>query len=347
MSDFIARNKPDWDELEQLVNKARRSIRSMTPGQLSRLDILYRRTTVHLSQVSTRTSDQQLIGYLNGLTAAAHSLIYLPPRKSIWKGAVRFLYEGFARLIARHWKCHALSAILLLVGALLAFFASMHDTLAAYALLPAGDVRLPGSTKEQLLDVLRSGRDSGGGTKFLFASFLFTHNLKVGFLAMATGVLAGAPTSLLMLYNGMVLGAFVAVHYRAGIDIELWAWILPHGITEIGAIVLCGGIGLMLGTAVVAPGSVTRMESMRRAGVHAAQACVGVAGMLIFAAVIESYLRQSHLSTEARILFAVATAVFWTFYIGHGFLRERGAAKADLAEGHGTENQHANSLAGG
>jgi uncharacterized membrane protein SpoIIM required for sporulation len=327
MSDFITRNKPDWDELESLVKKARRSMRRMTVDELSRLDILYRRATVHLSQVATRTTDTKLILYLNGLTAAAHNLIYLPPRQSVWAGAAKFLVEGFPRLVARNWRYHAVSAVLLLGGILLAYFASMHDLLAAYALVPSGDVRLPGSTREQLLEMLRSGREIGGGEKFLFTSFLFSHNLKVGVLAMATGVLAAVPTTVLMIFNGMIVGAFTAIHHRAGIYAEFWAWILPHGVTELGAIILCGGIGLRLGKAVVAPGLSTRMESMRVAGIESAQTCLGVAAMLVFAAAIEGYLRQSHLSTAARLTFAAGTAVFWTAFLFHGFLRQRAAAR--------------------
>ena len=83
MSDFLTRNKPDWQELEALVARARKKIGRMTPAELARLDVLYRRTTVHLAQVATRTQDVQLIEYLNHLTAAAHSVIYLPPAKSM------------------------------------------------------------------------------------------------------------------------------------------------------------------------------------------------------------------------------------------------------------------------
>lgn len=322
MSQFIARNKPEWDELEDLVRKARRSIRKMSPDELSRLDILYRRTTVQLAQVATRTNDARLIGYLNGLTAAAHSLIYLPPRQSAFRGALWFATEGFARLIARTWPYHALSALLLVGGAILGYVASMHDVLAAYALMMPGDVRTPGSTKEQLLEVLRSGREQSGGGKFYFASFLFSHNLKVGITAMALGILAAIPTTLLMAYNGMLLGAFVAIHHRAGIHAELWAWILPHGITELLAIILFGGVGLMLGEAVISPGLMTRAESLKQAGIRAGQMSIGGGGMLVLAAAIESYLRQSHLSTTARLTFAAGSAVYWVVYFGYGFLRE-------------------------
>jgi uncharacterized membrane protein SpoIIM required for sporulation len=323
MSNFVARNKPDWDELEALVKRARRSLRSLTPEELSRLDVLYRRTTVHLSQVATRTRDARLTAYLNDLTAAAHSLIYLPPRQSVWKGAWTFVVEGFARLIARQWRFHAASAGLVIGGALLGYFASMNDLLAAYALMMPGDVRSPGATREQLLEVLRHGRDTGSGEKFLFASFLFSHNLKVGITAMALGPLAGVLTTILMLYNGMILGAFVAIHHRAGIHAELWAWILPHGITELGAIILFGGIGLLFARAVVSPGLQSRAESLKSTGVDAGQTCLGAGGMLVLAAIAESYLRQSHLSTAARLVFAGGSALFWTLFIIYGFVRER------------------------
>jgi uncharacterized membrane protein SpoIIM required for sporulation len=285
--------------------------------------VLYRRTTIHLSQVATRTTDRRLIAYLNDLVASAHGLIYLPPKRSLWAGLRFFLLEGFARTLARHWKAHALSGALLLGGAVLAYCLSMADPLANYALWPREDPRQPGSTPEQLLEVLRGNRDDSGGTKFAFASFLFTHNLKVGILAMALGVLAGIPTSLLMIYNGMILGVFVAIHIRAGVNAEMWAWILPHGVTEMGAIVLCGGIGLMLGRAIVAPGMSTRTTSLRLAGQEAATTALGVTGMLCAAAVIESFLRQSHLSVAARLAFAGGSVLFWFSFLIHGLRQER------------------------
>jgi uncharacterized membrane protein SpoIIM required for sporulation len=323
MSHFFNRNKPIWNELDQLVQRARKSPRKLTPEELARLDVLYRRTTIHLAQVSTRSTDRQLQQYLNNLATAAHSVIYVPPRQSMFQGAWQFANEGFARLIVRNWRLHALSAAMLIAGALLAFFASLADPVAAYALMPSGDPRQPGASREQLLEILRSGREQGGGEKFMFASFLFTHNLKVGILALGLGVLAAVPTVFLMVFNGMILGSFVAIHFRAGLTTEMWAWILPHGVTEIGAIILCGGVGLRLGQAVVSPGLLSRTESLRRAGIEAGAMAIGVGAMLVAAAIIESYLRQSHLSTTARLAFAAGSALFWALYLVHGAIRER------------------------
>src|SRR5215813_7133111 len=94
MSDFIRRNKPAWTELENLVARARKRARTMSPRELARLDALYRRTTIHLAQVTTRTQDARLAKYLNDLTASAHSIIYLPPRKSALLGMGRLSVGG-------------------------------------------------------------------------------------------------------------------------------------------------------------------------------------------------------------------------------------------------------------
>jgi uncharacterized membrane protein SpoIIM required for sporulation len=335
MGDFVTRNKPDWDELERLVARGRRSVRSLTPEELNRLDVLYRRVAIHLAQVRTRTRDERLAVYLNGLAANAHSVIYLPPRQGVFGSIVSFAAYGFARTIARNWPYHLASVLLLVAGAFLAYHAATHDVLAAYALLPPGDPRQPGATPEQLLEALRAGREQGSGFKSIFASFLFTHNLKVGLLSMGLGVLAGIPSVLLLLYNGMMLGAFVALHVQAGVGLEMWAWILPHGITELSAIALCGGVGLMLGKAVVCPGLKTRAQSLVDVGGEAARTSVGIAGMLAIAAFIESFVRQSDWSTKVRLIYAALTAVFWILYVAFGFAHEGGRIKNEGAEAAG------------
>ena len=53
--------------------------------------------------------------------------------------------------------------------------------------------------------------------------------------------------------------------------------------------------------------------------------------MLVAAALIESFLRQSTLSTNQRLTFAAGTAVFWTVYIGWGVVRERAEGRGEAS----------------
>jgi len=326
MPDYVSRHKKEWQELEVLVNRARRGVRNLSPAELNRLDVLYRQTTVQLSQVATRTRDANLIRYLNSLTARAHSVLYVSPRSRALSGAVRLFTETFPRTVARTIKYHAMSAGLTLLGAIMAYSAVVRDPAAAYAILPAGEVRQPGMSGDQLMGILEHGRDISGGEKFIFASFLFSHNLRVALLALATGVLASVPTVILLVYNGMILGALTAVYHGSGIYGDYWAWILPHGVTELTAVILCGGMGLYLGRAALGPGMRSAAESLKRSGGDVLRVCAGVTLMLVFAAIIESYLRQSHLPGWARLFFAAGTAAFWIVYFMHGASRERAAA---------------------
>ncbi len=328
----------EWEELERLLLVAGRRLGRLSPEQLSRLDVLYRRAVVQLAQVDTRLRDPGLSARLNALVARAHAVIYLPPRRGRAVGVLAFLLAGFPRQVARLGRFHAAAAALLLVGIALAWLAVASDPAAAYALMPAGEHRLPGATREQLIDNLRDGRDQNHGAKFAFASFLLSHNLRVGLLSLSTGILAAIPSALLILYNGMVLGAFTAVHHAKEIQLEYWAWILPHGITELLALTLFGGCGLMLGWRWACPGWRTRGESLRAAAGPVAATCAGAALMLLVAAVVESYLRQSEMSDPARLAFALGSALLWLGYFGSGALLERRAVAAPLTAGSGGES---------
>ena len=103
----------------------------------------------------------------------------------------------------------------------------------------------------------------------------------------------------------------------------MWAWILPHGIPELSAIVLSGGAGILLGQSLLRPGELSRGESLRCAGIEAALTTVGIGGMLFIAAIIESYVRQSQLSTTARLVFAFVTGLLWIAYFVNGWRLER------------------------
>lgn len=322
MGSFTTRNKQDWQDLEAFLARSEKKVSKLTADEIIRMETLYRRVIVQLSQVATRTRDRSLYEYLNQLSSRAHAVIYLPPNRSIFAGMFEFLSTGFARVIARQWKPLLISLLLLVGGILLGYVASMNNRAAAYALLPQGEIRTPGATREQLMEVLHSNRGETGDIKFIFASFLFQHNFRVGLLAMAAGILAGVPTVFLMLYNGMMLGAFIAVHFMKGITWEMWAWLLPHGITELGAIVLCGGMGLVLGHAVIHPQGLTRLQRLQVVGHDVARTGLGIGVMLIAAAIIESYIRQSFWSTETRLIFAGGSLVFWILYITWGVIAE-------------------------
>ena len=326
MSEQLLLNKmrPVWDELQRLLERGRRSgPKGLTAEELSRLDKLYRQSAVHLAQLRSRTSNQALTENLNRLVTQAHSYIYLAPRQRVLQRMASFYLVGFCRAVARTGRYHLVAALFFLCGGLLAYYGFLDRPEAAYALLPQGEMRLPGSSAEQLERVLRSGRSDSDATKLLFSSFLFTHNTRVGLAAFASGVVLGIPTVFLITLNGAMLGTFVSIHHQRGIVAEMWAWLLPHGVTEILAVLLCGGAGLMLGMAVIRPRYRTRRRALKDAGREALYLVLGVVPMFLMAGFIEGFVRQSELDTASRLAFAAATALLWVVYFGTGAWLER------------------------
>jgi uncharacterized membrane protein SpoIIM required for sporulation len=304
--------QPVWQELARLLEKGRKGgPKKLNAEELSRLDRLYRQTTVHLAQIRSRTRNEILIRDLNRLVANAHSFVYIAPRRRPFSFILGFYLKGFPRVIVQTRYFHLLSFLLFMSGWLMGHLSFGEHPKAAYALIAPGDTRL------------RHGRDQGDGEKLIFATFLFTNNTKVGFMAFASGVLAAVPTVFIMLLNGAMLGTFSSIYYQKGISTEMWAWLLPHGITEILAVIFCGGAGLMLGLSVIQPGFRTRRQSLREAGKPALYVALGVVPMFLIAGMIESYVRQSHWDTPTRLTFAGGTSVILLIYFLNGYLLER------------------------
>jgi uncharacterized membrane protein SpoIIM required for sporulation len=148
-----------------------------------------------------------------------------------------------------------------------------------------------------------------------FAMFLFTHNSRVGIMAFVVGFAGGIPSALLLFGTGLMMGAFGQLYASRGLSLELWAWILPHGVTELTAVVLCGAAGMALGQALVFPGREERRAGLARRGREAAVVALGAVALFFVAGLIEGIFRQLVDSVAIRYAMAGTTAVLLSSYL--------------------------------
>jgi uncharacterized membrane protein SpoIIM required for sporulation len=95
-------------------------------------------------------------------------------------------------------------------------------------------------------------------------------------------------------------------------------------VTELGAVVLCGGAGLVLAQSLVFPGRRTRLRNLAEGGRRAAVVVIGAVCLFLVAGLLEGVFRQLVQSVPARYAVAGATLAGWTFYFGWvGRARER------------------------
>ncbi|AOO84475.1 hypothetical protein BHK69_14460 [Bosea vaviloviae] len=316
-ADFRRSREPAWRTLEGLIARAeKKGITRLSDDELQQLPQLYRMAASSLSVARSIALDRNLVLYLEGLVLRAFLIVY-GPRVGTLETLLGFLRRGFpAAVRAAGW--HILLATLAIIAGLVIGFMLVAPNESWFsALVPeamAGG-RGPGNTAKQLRDTEIFAPWPGFVESFVvFANFLFRHNTTIGLMTFGLGILGGVPTLLLLAYQGVIIGAFLALHHNRGLLYDFVGWISIHGVTEIGALILCGAGGLVIAEKILFPGRHSRLDSLAQSGRAAAGLAGGAVLMLFVAGLIEGGFRQLIADTPARLAIGAATGVLWTAY---------------------------------
>lgn len=322
---FRMEREADWRRLEEILDIIERGSRhELTDTEIIQLPVLYRAALSSLSTARATSLDQSLIAYLSALSTRAYFCVY-GPRSRFLERIWNFFWRDWPAAVRALRRPALVSLVLMLVGAVAAFFLTKASPDWYYAFIPSelAHGREPGATAQYLRDGLFRTR-SASGLGF-FASFLFSHNAQVAIFAFALGFACCLPTAYLMLTNGFMLGAMFALYGEHGLGVELGGWLFIHGATELFAITLAGAAGFHLGWNLIFPGDDTRLAALAKAGRTSAIVMIGVVVMLFCAGLLEGYGRQLITSTVARYAVAVTSAALWLgYFYGFGFLTRRG-----------------------
>lgn len=311
--DFRREREAGWRALEDMVGRVeRRGLNALSAAELRRLPLLYRAAVSSLSVARATALDWDMIAYLESLCLRAHLAVYAT-RHSVRRLAAEFVGRDLPRAVRAAWGPLLVAALLMTVGLVAGWAMVAGDPAWFDRLVPAAlaDGRGPDASAADLLAVIYPDDAQPLDDLVFFAAWLFDHNAMVAVLAFALGVAGGVPTILLMLYNGMVLGAFLAIHARHDLLVDFGGWLLIHGVTELLAVVLAGGAGLVLADAALFPDRLSRRAMLARRGPEAALMAVGAVLLLVAAAVLEGLGRQLVLDPGARWTLAGLTGLIW------------------------------------
>ena len=330
---MIVHSVQSAEQLEQLLDRV-----EARPGQLSFEDTremarLYRFCSARLAVQRSRGRDPDAIRYLNALCVRAYTRLQVP---TITRQRLPdFFFADFPKVLAATAWLQAMVAILMLSGVVAGASVVSQNPAALYdcipsAMYPSGQLDTLMESHEARVEFLER-KPTDFGWKSIFSAGLFTHNLSVGILAFAVGILAGIPTLVLVFYNGLVLGAFAWIFSRDSLWPMFWAWMLPHAIPELLGVTLCSTAGLMLAKAVVAPGRQTVPAALRAVGRPALEMVAASVPLFILAAFIESFVRQSMLSTPARFIAAAIALGLIAGYVRYVVRLTRRPVPPDLS----------------
>lgn len=314
--EFRREREKDWQELERLISEAeKRGLQKMSPADVARLPVYYRAALSSLSVARAISLDANLLLYLENLVNRAFIRVY-GVRHHLGEAFLVFLTRRFPAEVRAFRGMILLAFAFFVLGGAVGYVQVIQDPDNFYNLVSAGmaGARTPAATTAQLRATLYSEEGNLASVLNHFASFLFTHNAQISILSFALGVALGLPVFYLMFVNGQLLGAMSALFHTHGLGVDWWGWVLPHGVTELGAIFICGGAGLVLARALVLPGTGTRLENLAVAGRRAGMLVLGAVAMLAIAALIEGLFRQLVQDMGVRYSMVGVTTVLWGFY---------------------------------
>lgn len=306
---FIAQRRPDWVRLEKACRDGRRGLTRLSGEEISELVTTYLVVTADLSEVQTRYRDRELSAYLSRVLALASSALYSSKPRTV--GGFLRVFGARYRVAVRDTMPFILIAALALFGTLaLAYFWVIASPEAQNGVIPPQAreaMEQAGAERDPELDSMGPS----------VSAFIFFNNARVAFLSFAAGITLGAGTLVLLVYNGLLVGALGGGYAALGQAGPFWALILPHGLLELTAICIGAGSGLRIGWAIISPGERFRSRALAEESAEAVIAVVGVIPAFLVAALIEGLVTGTSVPVAVQIGLGVAAElVYLAFLVG-------------------------------
>lgn len=317
---YIEQKQESWKQLSETIERVRKlGPKSLSKEQLKSLGAQYRAVISDLSFVRSQGASDDLILHLNELAGRAHGVLFASKSAGL-KGAVSFIFRDFPILFRSTFKYTLVAAFIFFLGWSVASYMNRYYP----------------ETQDKALVKQISQRDkddlpTGIINPATVSSFIMTNNIGVGIYAFVGGITAGTFTTYTLYTNGSMIGNVANLAIPAMGPATFWAYILPHGVIELLAIFICGGAGLMIGSAFIAPGNIRRSDALKLAANKALRLFAGAVPLFVIAGIIEGFITPSVLPVWSKLAFAVLTAIGMILYLGFAGSRQQVQAESAIS----------------
>lgn len=296
-TDFIQQNKDKWKEFEEVLNQ--------TEKDPERLTDLFIETTDDLSYSRTYYPNRSVRVYLNGISRQIYQAIY--KNKSREKNAfIKFWQRDLPEAMWYSRKGLLLSFALFSIGLSIGVLSSIYYPDFAKIILGNGYVEMTKANIESG-DPMAVYKDSEPFVMFFQIAW---NNIQIAYGTFILGILLGIGTIYVILYNSVMVGAFIYFFVERGLFKESFLAIMLHGTLELSMIVVAGCAGFTLARGLIFPGTYTRSQALIRSARSGIKILIGVTVLLIYAAIIESFAtRHTEVPDIIRLFIIILSAV--------------------------------------
>jgi len=316
---YVQAHQREWRRLEQLTQAGR-----LSGAETDEFADLYQRVATHLSVVRTSAPDAGVVGYLSTLLHKAR-LRSVGTRNPTWRSVTGFFTDRFPAALyrLRWWWLGCLVANVVVAAVLMGWL--LDHPRVEQSLLPP----------EQVDQLIRHDFEDyyHQAAASAFALKVWVNNAWVSAQCLAFGIL-GFPVLYVLftnILNVAVIGSIMTRHDHAG---HFWGLILPHGLLELTAVFVAGGVGLRLFWSWIEPGALTRTQAVAREGRTTITVALGLVMVLLVSGIIEGFVTPSGLPTWVRLaigIFAEVVFLLYVFVVGRAAYRRGHTGDLDAA----------------
>ena len=318
---FIAQNKEKWQESENLLRNSERD-----PEKLS---TLFTQVIDDLSYSRTYYPHRSVRVYLNKIARQYFSIIYSRHR-SRRNNFRHFWLDELPQIVYQSRKSLLISLGIFVFSVCVGVFSSMRDAQFASVILGDEYVAMTKANIEKG-DPMAVYKEGHQVDMFLGITF---NNLMVAFRTFVLGIFLSVGTVAALLYNGVMVGCFQFFFIERGLFAEPALTIWLHGTLQISSTARAGGAGLTLGSGLLFPGTYSRLQAFQITAIRSLKLMLGIAPIVVLAALIESFLtRYTEVPDFVRLFLILLSASFVIgYFIIYPWMRARQGFDQPLAE---------------
>jgi uncharacterized membrane protein SpoIIM required for sporulation len=320
---FINERKNVWQRLEDLLQLLdRMTLRKLHREEVRELGRIYRRTASDLAIARSESRDPRLVNYLNSLVIRSHGRIYRANTNvsDVIERIIQFFARDFPGTFRRTWRYTATAFAVFVLFTGIGLFGTRHDP--DFSEFAGVDPFF----RAQYIENRRHWWERLNDANQVGSTQIFTNNIQVTFYAFALGAVFGLGTIYVLAFNGAMFGAILALCYRSGFGNDLLlGFVISHGVIELSCIFIAGGAGLLIGTALLMPGDLTRADALKSRGMEAVRLIIGCIPLLVIAGIIEGFISPQPIPSAIKIGIGVISGIALYSYLlwaGRGVAEE-------------------------
>jgi uncharacterized RDD family membrane protein YckC/uncharacterized membrane protein SpoIIM required for sporulation len=314
---IVAAGVARWRDFATMLSTAqRRGLGSMSEAEVSAFVARYRDLSGDLARLQTASKGREIdsVFYLSRLVAGGHNLLYRDRRLTA-TAAWEYLTILVPRELRRSALAIGIAGLLLFGPTVISWVAVVRDPDVAKEFIPQAMLdRASGGVE-------RARKHEGyipdfGELRPLAATGIMTNNINVTYLAFAGGILCGLGTVAALVFNGVQFGGVLGLYQHYGILPLILAFVAPHGVLELSAISIAGGGGLLIASALLLPGAMTRREALVIRGRRAIRLVAASTLLLVIAGTLEGFVSPiPWWSLNQKLLISGLTALALALYV--------------------------------